>query len=184
MTATAPQRGALWHGRWLIAQALVTVPLVAVIVSAYSPEVFRSSATLSFSGHNTGSRSGDVEQARNAVLNDRSMAERALSVTGVTGLGAAELQDEVDIETSPFDGTLELAVSREERDQARALSAEYTRQLARDQFATVIRPAADPVKVAPLPARNGLVALGAALPFGVMLALGHDAVRRRRSHEA
>ena len=175
---------ALWHGRWLIAQALVTIPLIVVIVSAYAPDAFRSSATLSFSGRNTGSRPGDVEQARGAVFKDRTMAERTLSVTGVTGLSAVELQDEIELEPAPAKGELELAVSREQRDQARVLTAEYTRQLARDQYAKVVRRPSDPVKVAPRPARDGVLALGIALPFGVMLALGHDALRRRRARQA
>ena len=184
MTAARPLRGALWHGRWLIAAALVTVPLIAVLVSLYQPEVFRSSATLSFTGRNTGSPPGDVLQARNAVLIDRTMAERTLSVTGVVGLSATDLQEEIDINAAPAAGTLEIAVTREERDEARALTREYARQLARDQFATVVRPASNPAKAAPRPLRDGLIALGAALPLGVMLALAHEAARRRQSRAA
>lgn len=180
MTAARARWKTLREGWLLIAAALVVVPAIAIVVSSYSTPSFRSSATLAFSGRNTGSLPADVIQARNAVLNDRSLAERTLSVTGVTGVDADELQQEIELSPELTEGTLEFSFTREEGDQAYALTVEYARQLARDQFARVVEPASSPVKVMPRPARDGLVALAAALPFGVMLALVHGAARRRR----
>jgi uncharacterized protein involved in exopolysaccharide biosynthesis len=175
--------GVLWRGRWLIAQAVVVVPFITVLVSAHSPERFQSSATLEVSGRNTGTGAGDVEQARGAVLKDRSMAERTIAVTGVVDVSATGLVDAIDMSPRPADARLELTVTHGDRDHAQALCAEFARQLARDQFATVVERASAPVRVAPRSVRNGVLSLGAAVPFGVALALVFDAARRRRSRE-
>jgi hypothetical protein len=172
--------GILRSGRWLIAQSFVLVPAAAVGVSLLSGPEYRSVTTIEFTGANTGSRAGDVDQARSAFARDRSLAARALDVTGSGRLGPAELQNATELLGGSRPGTLDVAVNDASRARAQALSGELARQLARDQLVWVVAGPARASKVTPRPLNDGMLALAAAIPIGVALAAGLDAVRRRR----
>jgi capsular polysaccharide biosynthesis protein len=160
----------------------VVVPAVTVVVSSFTPDAYRSKATLSFSGRNTGSMPGDVDQARRAAARDRSLAERTLDVIS-SRIGPAKLQRTLEL-TSPRAGQLDVAIERSDPAEAIGLSAEFARQLARDQRATVTSDASTASKVAPRLVQNGLLGLALAIPLGVTLAACLDAVRRRRLRRA
>lgn len=163
---------------WVAAVPLIVVPAVAVAVSLMAPAEYRSEATLTFSGRNTGSLDGDVEQARRAVEQDRSLASRTLDVAGVGGLDPASLQAAVQPERQAL-GSLGVAVNRSQAVEAEHLCGEFAFQLARDQRARIGSPRCVASKVAPRVPQNGLIALALAIPFALGLAMVVDRPRKR-----
>jgi hypothetical protein len=174
VTAIARSLETLRRGRRVILQALVVVPAVAALVAVLEPTEYRSHATVSFTGRNTGFVASDARQAERAVERDRSLAARALDVTGVKSLEPGELQDAVQMHIRSQD-RLELAINRQDAREARWLADELAYQVARDQRAAWST-ASPAVRVAPRLLETALLGLALALPLGVALAAFVQAV--------
>jgi hypothetical protein len=159
--------------------SLVIVPLVAVSLSTVEPTDYRAVAALLLTGSNTGTLTGDLDQARYALRVQHGITARTIDVTDVRGVKPRELRSAANLALRG-PGFVELSINRPTSAHLSDFCKELSRQLARDQRAVVISDDCKSSKVAPRPLQSGLLALGLAFPLGVGLAALFDAITRRR----
>jgi uncharacterized protein involved in exopolysaccharide biosynthesis len=165
-------------GTWPILLSLVMVPVVAVTLSALSPTSYRVQARIQITGFNTGTLSGDFDQAQKTLRGDLSLSARTLDSANVGGLQPIELQRAARLSLGER-GVASLAINRPVSTRLHELCAELAYQLANDQRGFVVSDACRPSKVSPQPLQSGLLAIGIAIPLGIAFAAGLDATRRR-----
>lgn len=169
-------------GRWPLLLSLVIVPVTSVALSGLTPTAYRATATLQFTGFNTGSVAGDVDQAQRALRDYHPITADTLHSTDAQ-LTPTALRQSAHL-TLAGQTRGELTIVRPTPARLHALCVALARRLARDQRLHVASASCKLSTVGPEPLQSGLLAIGLALPLGAVLAAALVAMRIRQLRRA